>query len=292
MSQFENLKNEFDSLTAPHLGDRRSFLAGMIASGFALAVQPVSAQTAIKTDSAGLTAGPVEIPAGDITLPGYRARPEGAGPFPVVLVVQEIFGVHEWVQDVCRRFAKAGYLAVAPALYTRQGDPAKEATIADIQKNIVSKVPDEQVQSDLDATAAWAMKNGGDPDRLGITGFCWGGRQVWLYAARNPKLKVAVAWYGGLVGNSTPMTPKFPVDIAADLKAPVLGLYGGQDQGITQDAVAKMREALKAAKVKSEIVVYPQTGHAFFADYRPSYNAEAAADGWKRLLAWFKENGM
>ena len=169
MSQFENLKNEFDSLTAPHLGDRRSFLAGMIASGFALAVQPVSAQTAIKTDSAGLTAGPVEIPAGDITLPGYRAQPEGAGPFPVVLVVQEIFGVHEWVQDVCRRFAKAGYLAVAPALYTRQGDPAKEATIADIQKNIVSKVPDEQVQSDLDATAAWAMKNGGDPSRLGIT---------------------------------------------------------------------------------------------------------------------------
>jgi carboxymethylenebutenolidase len=292
MSQFENFKIEFDSLTAPNLADRRSFLAGMIASGFALAVQPVCADTVIKTDSVGLTVGPVEIPAGDITLPGYRARPEGAGPFPVVIVIQEIFGVHEWVQDVCRRLAKAGYLAVAAALYTRQGDPAKEATIADIQKNILSKVPDEQVQSDLDATVAWAIKNGGDANRIAATGFCWGGRQTWLFAAHNPKLKAAVAWYGPLVGNSTPLTPKFPVDIAADLKAPVLGLYGGQDQGITQEHVAKMREAVKAAKVKTEIVVFPQAGHGFLADYRPSYNAEAGADGWKRLLAWFKENGV
>lgn len=292
MSQLENIKREFDSLTAARITDRRGFLAGMIASGFALAVQPVCAQTVIKTGTEGLTAGPVDIPAGDITLPGYRARPEGAGPFPVVVVVQEIFGVHEWIQDICRRLAKAGYLAVAPALYVRQGDPAKEATIPDIQKNIVAKVPDEQVMGDLDATVAWAVNNGGDARRVGITGFCWGGRQVWLYAAHNPTLKAAVAWYGQLVGNSTPNTPKFPVEIAADLKAPVLGLYGGLDQGISADSVAKMREALKSARVKTDIEVYPDAGHGFLADYRPSYNPEAGADAWKRLLAWFRDNGV
>ncbi len=292
MSQLENQQNEFDSLTAPHLGDRRSFLAGMVASGFALAVQPVCAQTVIKTDDVGLVAGPVGIPSGDITLPGYRARPEGAGPFPIVIVVQEIFGVHEWIQDVCRRLAKAGYLAVAPALYVRQGDPAKEATIPDVLKNIVAKVSDEQVLRDLDATAEWAAKNGGDGKRLGLTGFCWGGRIAWLYAAHNPALKAGVAWYGQLVGAPTQMMPKFPVDIASGLHAPVLGLYGGLDTGITVESVETMRQALKAAKVNNEIVVYPKAGHGFLADYRPSYNPEAGADGWKRLLAWFKLNGV
>ncbi len=292
MSQLENMKNEFDSLTAPSIGDRRGFLAGMVASGFALAVQPVCAQTIIKTGSEGLTVGPVAMPAGDITLPGYRARPEGAGPFPVVVVVQEIFGVHEWIQDVCRRLARAGYFAIAPALYVRQGDPAKEATVPGILKNIVSKVPDEQVQRDLDATVAWAVKNGGDAKRVGITGFCWGGRHVWLYAAHNASLKAAVAWYGQVVGNPTPNTPRFPIDIAGDLKVPVLGLYGGLDEGITADALEKMREALKAAKVKTDIVIYPKAGHGFLADYRPSFNPEAGADAWKKLLAWFHDNGM
>ncbi|MCL2657199.1 MAG: dienelactone hydrolase family protein [Betaproteobacteria bacterium] len=264
----------------------------MVASGFALAVQPVTAETVIKTDAAGLVSGPVEIPAKDINIPAYRAMPAGAGPFPIVIVVQEIFGVHEWIQDICRRLAHLGYLAVAPALYARQGDPAKEASIPDILKNIVAYVPDEQVLSDLDATAKWAAQNGGDGKRLGMTGFCWGGRITWLYAARNPKLRAAVAWYGQLVGTPNAMIETFPVDNAANLLAPVLGLYGGQDTGISLESVEKMREALKSAKARSEIIVYPDAGHGFLADYRPSYNPEAAADAWKRLLAWFKEHGV
>lgn len=292
MSQIENIQNEFNSLTSPCVTDRRSFLAGMVASGFALAVQPVTAETVIKTDAAGLVSGPVEIPAKDINIPAYRAMPAGAGPFPIVIVVQEIFGVHEWIQDICRRLAHLGYLAVAPALYARQGDPAKEASIPDILKNIVAYVPDEQVLSDLDATAKWAAQNGGDGKRLGMTGFCWGGRITWLYAARNPKLRAAVAWYGQLVGTPNAMIETFPVDNAANLLAPVLGLYGGQDTGISLESVEKMREALKSAKARSEIIVYPDAGHGFLADYRPSYNPEAAADAWKRLLAWFKEHGV
>ena len=270
---------------------RREFVVTTLAAGFALAVQPVSAQT-ITTDAAGLVAGEIKIPAAGGELPGYRAVPDKGGPFPVVLVVQEIFGVHEHIRDICRRFAKLGYLAVAPELYARQGDVSKLAEIKDIIP-IVAKVPDAQVMSDLDAAVAWAQKSGkGNTAKLGITGFCWGGRIVWLYAAHNPKLKAGVAWYGRLVGQPNELQPKNPIDLVAELKAPVLGLYGGEDPGIPLDTVERMRQALKAANNPSEIVVYPNTPHGFHADYRPSYRPEQAKDGWKRLQDWFKKYGV
>ena len=269
---------------------RREFVVNTLAAGFALAVQPVSAQT-ITTDTAGLVAGEIKIPVAGGELPGYRAMPDKGGPFPVVLVVQEIFGVHEHIRDICRRFAKLGYLAVAPELYARQGDVSKLAEIKDIIP-IVSKVPDAQVMSDLDAATAWAQKSGkGNTAKLGITGFCWGGRIVWLYAAHNPKLKAGVAWYGRLVGPPNELQPKNPIDLVTELRAPVLGLYGGDDQGIPLDTVERMRQALKAANNPSEIVVYPNTPHGFHADYRPSYRPEQAKDGWKRLQDWFKKYG-
>ena len=270
---------------------RRSFVTTMLASGFALAVQPVSAQT-ITTDGRGLTAAEVKILVKDGEIPGYRAMPATGGPFPVVLVVQEIFGVHEHIKDICRRFAKLGYLAVAPELYARQGDVSQMASIDDIITKVVAKVPYEQVMSDLDAAAAWAKASGkGDTERLGITGFCWGGRIVWLYAAHNPKLKAGVAWYGSLAGTEGD-TRLQPIKVADQLKAPVLGLYGGADSGIPANTIKQMREALKKAGKKGEIVVYPDTPHGFNADYRPSYRKEPAQDGWKRLLAWFKANGV
>jgi carboxymethylenebutenolidase len=269
---------------------RREFVVTTLATGFALAVQPVSADT-ITTDTKGLEAGEVKIPVGDEQIPAYRAMPDKGGPFPVVLVVQEIFGVHEHIKDLCRRLAKAGYLAVAPELYARQGDVSKLEKFEDILK-IVSKVPDAQVMSDLDATAAWAKMTGkGDTAKLAVTGFCWGGRIVWLYSAHNPNLKAGVAWYGRLVGKSDELHPKYPLDVVASLKAPVLGLYGGKDRGIPLDTVDQMRKALKDADKSSEIHVYPDADHGFNADYRPSYNKEAAEDGWKRMLEWFKKNG-
>ena len=270
---------------------RRGFVVTTLAAGFALAVQPVSAQT-ITTDTDGIEAGEVKMPVADGQIPAYRALPRGAGPFPVVLVVQEIFGVHEHIKDICRRFAKLGYLAVAPELYARQGDVSKTENIQEIFK-VVSKVPDSQVMSDLDAAVAWAKATGkADTAKLGITGFCWGGRIVWLYAAHNPDLKAGVAWYGRLAGQSNDLQPKYPLDIVGSIKAPVLGLYGEADQGIPVASVEKMREALKAAGKPSEIILYPDTPHAFFADYRPSYRKDKADDGWKRLLAWFKKNGV
>jgi carboxymethylenebutenolidase len=270
---------------------RREFLVTKLAAGFAVAVQPVTAQT-ITTDTTGLEAGEVRIPVAGGEIPGYRAMPARGKSFPVALVVQEIFGVHEHIKDICRRFAKAGYLAVAPELYARQGDVSKLSDIQDIIKTVVSKVPDAQVISDLDATAAWAEKTGrGDTSRLGVTGFCWGGRIVWLYAAHSPKLKAGAAWYGRLTGPASEITPKQPIDVAAQLKAPVLGLYGGQDTGIPVDQVEKMRAALKAANSKSEIVLYPDAPHGFHADYRPSYRREAAEDAWRRLREWFKTHG-
>lgn len=271
---------------------RRGFVsAAVLATGYALAVSPASAE-AIATDTKGVKAGAVMIPSGAESLPAYAAMPEGKGPFPTILVVQEIFGVHEYIRDICRRFAKLGYLAVAPELYFRQGDPSKLADIPTILSTIVAKVPDAQVMADLDACAAWAAVNKGDPKRLGITGFCWGGRIVWLYAAHNPKLKAGVAWYGKLAGEASPMSPKHPLDIAAQLKAPVLGLYGGADQGIPYETVEKMREAVKAGKMPVEIVVYPETPHAFHADYRPSYRDVPAKDGWARLQKWLKGNSL
>jgi len=269
---------------------RRQVLVTSLATGFAMAVQPVAAAT-LTTDAEGLTAGEIKIPVGDSTIPAYRAMPAKGGPFPVALVVQEIFGVHEHIKDVCRRFAKQGYLAIAPEMYARQGDVSNLKSIDEIRV-IVAKVPDEQVMSDLDATVDYAAKSGkGDITKLGITGFCWGGRIVWLYAAHSKQLKAGVAWYGRLVGDKSELQPKHPIDVAADLKAPVLGLYGGKDTGITQESVEQMRTALKKSKVPTEIVVYPEAQHGFHADYRPSYKEDDAKDGWKRLLAWYKQNG-
>jgi carboxymethylenebutenolidase len=271
---------------------RRTLLTATLASGFALAVRPVSAAT-IATDAAGLVAGEVRVPVADGEIPAYRALPEGArgAKYPVVLVVQEIFGVHEHIRDVCRRFAKAGYCAIAPELYARQGDVSKLQSIQEIFANVVSKVPDAQVMSDLDATLAYADRNGGDASRATVTGFCWGGRITWLYAAHNPRLKAGVAWYGRLVGEPNALQPKHPVDVAADLKVPVLGLYGGQDDGIPLETVEKMRAALANGGSKSEIRVYPDAPHGFHADYRPSYREDAARDAWQRALAWFAAHG-
>jgi carboxymethylenebutenolidase len=271
---------------------RREFVITTLAAGYALAVQPVSAQN-IMTDVTGLNAGEVEIPVADGQIPAYRAMPATGGPFPVVLVVQEIFGVHEYIQDVCRRLAKLGYLAVAPQLYARQGDVSKIPDVQEIFAKVVSKVPDAQVMADLNGAVNWAEKSGkGDLNRLGMTGFCWGGRMVWLYAAHSPQLKAGVAWYGRLVGQATDLTPRHPIDLAAKLKAPVLGLYGGADTGIPIDAIEQMRKVLKAAGSPSQIIVYPDTPHGFHADYRPSYRKQQAQDGWKRLQEWFKKYGV
>ncbi|HTZ35631.1 MAG TPA: dienelactone hydrolase family protein [Stellaceae bacterium] len=263
-----------------------------LASGFALAAGPVAADM-IVTDSNGLDVAEVKIPTADSEMPAYRAMPASGGPFATVLVVQEIFGVHEHIKDLCRRLAKAGYYAVAPELYARQGDPSQYADIPKLVADIVSKVPDYEVLGDLDAAVIYAKGTGkADTKRLGITGFCWGGRPVWLYAAHNPGLKAAVSWYGPIDRPRTELQPKYPIDLAGDLKCPVLGLYGGADQGIPVDSVNRMADACKAAGKTCEFKIYPDAPHAFNADYRPSYRAEAAKDGWSRMLAWFKQYGV
>ena len=268
---------------------RRDFVMTALAGGFAAAVVPVSAET-ITTDSKGLAVGEVKIKVSDGEIPAYYAMPKDGKNLPTVLVVQEIFGVHEHLRDICRRFAKEGYLAVAPELYARQGDVSKLKEIKDIFA-VASKVPDSQVMADLDATFAWAEKNGGNASKVAVTGFCWGGRITWMYAAHNPRLKAGVAWYGGLVRPASPLSPTHPIDIAPTLKVPVLGLYGDADTGIPFDTVEKMREALKQAGSASEIVLYDDTPHGFYADYRPSYRPNEANDGWKRLMAWFRKYG-
>ncbi len=272
---------------------RREFAVTTLAAGFALAVRPVSAQT-IATDSAGLEAGEVQIPVADGQIPAYRAMPSrGEGLLPVVLVVQEIFGVHEHIKDLCRRLAKLGYLAVAPELYARQGDVSKIEDLRQILSEVVSKVPDAQVMADLDATVAWAKATGkADTSKLAVTGFCWGGRIVWLYAAHNPDVKAGAAWYGRIVGDPDDLHPRNPIDVADSLKAPVLGLYGGADQGIPLASIERMRAAVKEAGKAAEIVVYPEAPHGFYADYRPTYRKEAAEDAWDRMLAWFREHGV
>lgn len=259
--------------------------------GFAPAASPHAA-TAVHTPEEHIIAGETSIPSQGENMPAYHARPKNAdGPLPIVIVVQEIFGVHEHIRDLCRRLAQEGYLAIAPELYFRQGDPNEYHDIPTLFKELVSKVPDAQVLADLDHVASWAARHGGDAHRLLITGFCWGGRITWLYAAYNPQLKAAVAWYGKLVGEKSLNSPKHPVDIAVDLNAPVLGLYGAKDASIPQDTVETMRQALRAANATAEIVVYPEADHAFNADYRASYHEESAKDGWQRMLAWFAQYG-
>jgi carboxymethylenebutenolidase len=279
---------DFDSLV-PAVGfTRRGFVATALGAGFALAVQPVMAQTAIKTDAAGLDAGEIKI--GELA--AYRAQPAGGKNLPTILVISEIFGVHEYIADVCRRLAKLGYLAIAPELFARHGDPRKLSNVQDILSSIISKVADKEVMADLDACANWAKSNGGDPARLGITGFCWGGRIAWLYSAHNPNVKAGVAWYGRIDGEVNERTAKWPLDVAGEIKGAVLGLYGGKDQGIPLEDVEAMQSALAKAGGRSQTHVYPDAPHAFHADYRPTYRKEAAEDGWQRLQAWFKQHGM
>lgn len=281
-------RDEIDRQLPPLPLTRRGFVTTSLAAGFAAAVMPVHAQTMITTDTQGLDAGEVRIKTADGQMPAYRAMPAGKKDLATVLVVQEIFGVHEHIKDVCRRFAKAGYLAVAPELYARQGDASKYTDIPTLIKEVVSKVPDAQVMGDLDATAAWAAGNGGAAGKLGITGFCWGGRITWLYAAHNAKVKAGVPWYGRVVGEPGANTPKHPIDLAPQIRQPMLALYGGADPGIPNETIERMMAALKSAgNSRSELVLYKDAPHAFHADYRPSYRKEAAEDAWKRALAWF-----
>ncbi len=288
------LQEDFDTLVPAGGIDRRSFVRSSVGSGFAAAVLPVVAQTQIKTGSSGLVTGEVTIAVGDFKMPAFRAAPANKTGAPLLLVVSEVFGVHEHIADVARRFAQAGYFALAPELFVRQGDAGSYGEVAKLLAEVVSKVPDAQVMGDLDASVAWAKSQGADTGRLGVTGFCWGGRITWLYAAHNPGVKAGVAWYGRLVGQASALAPKHPVDVAASLHGPVLGLYGEKDTGIPLDTVEKMKTALaagSAAAKKSEFVVYPDAPHAFHADYRPSFRKEAAEDGWKRCMAWFRAHG-
>ncbi|HEY0201069.1 MAG TPA: dienelactone hydrolase family protein [Burkholderiaceae bacterium] len=293
-----DFQRDFDSLVPgraqPGGATRRAALQTALGVGYAAAAAPLMAQTAIHTTAEGLDASRISYTVAGFDVPAYVAAPTGKTGLPVVLVVQEIFGVHEYIADICRRLARLGYLAIAPELYARQGDASKYTEIGKLMSELVSKVPDAQVLADLDGALAWAGAHGGDTSRAAITGFCWGGRIAWLYAAQGP-VKAAVAWYGRLVGQGSPLTPRQPVELAAQLKAPVLGLYGGADSGIPLDTIDTMKKALaagSAAARASQFHVYPEAGHAFHADYRPSYRKEAAEDGWKRMLDWFKEHGV
>lgn len=270
---------------------RRDFVYAGVTAGIALAVSPATAW-AITTSGEGLVTGNVQIPTKGGKMPGYHAMPKGKGPFPTVLVVHEIFGVHAYIQDICRRLAKLGYCAVAPYLYFREGDVTTLKSIDEIRP-IVAKVSQEGVMSDLDATLGWLKEHKmADVQKVGITGFCWGGGVTWMYAAHNPKINAGVAWYGRLVGDVTPLQPKFPIDFATTLTVPVLGLYGGKDKGIPLESVEAMRKKLKDGKSGSEITVYPDADHGFHADYRPSYHEKAATDGWEKMVAWMKKNGV
>ncbi len=284
-----------DSSSERHTATRRTALKVALGVGYTAAAGDIMAQTAVKTSSDGLKTGEITVEVNGFKVPAYMAAPAGKTNLPVILVIQEIFGVHEYIADTARRFAKMGYLAIAPELYARQGDPTKYNVMADLMKDIVSKVPDAQVMADLDGMVMWAAANGGDANKIGITGFCWGGRIAWMYAAHSKNVKAAVAWYGRLEGAPTPLSPTNPVDVVANISGPVLGLYGGADTGIPQASIDKMKAALatgSAAAKKSEFVVYDGAPHAFHADYRPSYRKEPAEDGFKRALAWFNANGV
>jgi carboxymethylenebutenolidase len=296
-------KNDFDALlpgkTTEAGATRRTALKTVLGVGYATSTMPIMAQTAIKTPSTGLTTGERTFEVDHFPVPFYFAAPADGKNLPVILVIQEIFGVHEYIADTCRRFARAGYLAIAPELYARQGDPGEYGEIAKLISEVVSKVPDAQVLRDLDGAVTWAGANGGDLNKVGITGFCWGGRITWLYAEQSKNVKAGVAWYGRLVGAASELSPKHPLDLAAGLQAPVLGLYGGQDGGIPLTTIAQMKNALakagrtgNTAAKASRFVVYPQAPHAFHADYRPSYRKDAAEDGFRRALKWFKGHGV
>lgn len=274
---------------------RRAVLRGALGVGYAAAAAPIVASAAIKTPADGLVAGEVQVPVGGESIPVYRAAPAGRTGLPVVLVLSEIFGVHEYIADTARRFARAGYLALAPDLFVRQGDPQSYGELARLLSELIAKVPDAQVMRDLDACVDWAAAHGGDASRVAVTGFCWGGRQTWLYAAHSPRVKAAVAWYGRLEGERNPLQPRHPIDIVSELKAPVLGLYGGADTGIPLASVQRMKAALAnggPAARASEFVIYPDAPHAFHADYRPSYREGPAQDGWQRCLAWLQRHGV
>ncbi|MGB4362028.1 MAG: dienelactone hydrolase family protein [Rhodoferax sp.] len=297
----QDQSQDFDALlpgqSTVNGASRRTALKVALGVGYAATAMPIMAQTAIKTPSDGLTTGESTFTVDGFSVPFFHAAPAGKKNLPVVLVIQEIFGVHEYIADTCRRFAKAGYLAIAPEMFARQGDPSSYGEMAKLMAEVVSKVPDAQVMKDLDGAVAWAGANGGNLKKVAITGFCWGGRITWLYAAQSKNVKAGVAWYGRLVGNATALTPKHPLDLAANLNAPVLGLYGGQDGGIPLTTVNQMKDAMAAAKGNaaaqaSEFVVYKDAPHAFHADYRPSYRKDAAEDGFKRALAWFKAHGV
>ena len=290
------MKDDLKSLRPLAAVDRRGFITTTLATGFAAAVRPAGAQT-ITTDTVGLVADEVGIPVADGELPAYRARPATGRHWPVILVVQEIFGVHEHIKDVCRRFAKLGFLAVAPELFARQGNPAEVKDIQALMRDIVARVPDAQVMADLDAAVAWARAEGAHRDRLAVTGFCWGGRITWLYAAHSPEVDCGIAWYGRLVGAPSALQPLQPVDVAAKLNAPVLGLYAGRDGGIPLDTVETMRAALRAPDVTraardSEIVVYPEAQHGFYADYRPAHRREDADAAFARARDWLARHGL
>lgn len=291
-----HLQSDFDSLigSKKETMERRDFLKTAVSFGFAAAAMPICAKTVIRTDSEGLTEGEFTLDIAGQPVPVYMARPKDKSNLPVVVVISEIFGLHEHIADVVRRFAKRGYLAVAPELFIRQGEPANYDNIAQLMKDVVSKVPDEQVLGDLDAIVAWARRNGGDADKIAVAGFCWGGRFVWLYAAHNPSVKAGVAWYGRLVpdGAPTALSPQNPIDIAARLTTPVLGLYGGKDPGISEASIQQMKDELAKGSSHSEFVIYPNSGHAFHADYRPSYMPEDAKDSWNRCINWLQTHGV
>ncbi|HEY1706802.1 MAG TPA: dienelactone hydrolase family protein [Rhizomicrobium sp.] len=287
-----------DRAAASHLFEgavsRRTFAATGLVTGFTLATGPLNAAT-IVTDTNGLDAGEVQVPVSDGKIPAYRAKPAGAKHLATIVVVQEIFGVHEHIKDLCRRLAHTGYYAIAPSLYARQGDPGKYdmAHVMDLVKDVVAKVPDAEVMSDIDSTVAFAAGDGADDSRLGITGFCWGGRIVWLYTAHSPKIRAGVAWYGPLTGTDNDLRPHTAIELAAQVKAPVLGLYAGLDQNIHAADIDAMQKALAAAgNTKSRIDVFPDAQHGFNADYRPSYNEADAKEGWSRMLGWFRDNGV
>ena len=299
--KYEDIAQDMKGLLGAHADappSRRAALRAALGAGlgvgYASVAGPVMAQTAIKTSAEGLTAGEVSIDVHGFKLPAYRAAPAGKKNLPVVLVISEIFGVHEYIADTCRRLARAGYMAIAPDLFVRQGDPMAYGEMAKLMSEVIAKVPDAQAMGDLDAAVQWASANGGDASKLAITGFCWGGRITWLYAAHGP-VKAGVAWYGRLQGNKNELQPTYPIDLVAKLKAPVLGLYGGKDTGIPQESVDAMKVALKsgsAAAKGSEFVIYPDAPHAFHADYRPSYREQVAQDGWTHMLSWFQKQGV